>query len=67
MINIAKQKELGLIPASWEISPRDSEVPAWDSLDAAKQKECSDRMAAFVERRHQEETTRARSRERTRR
>ena len=44
----ARQKESGLIPASWQMSPRDPEVPAWDSLDEAKRKACSDRMAAYA-------------------
>jgi len=44
----ARQKESGLIPASWQMSPRDSDVPVWDSLDEAKQKECSDRMSGYA-------------------
>lgn len=44
----ARQKESGLIPASWKMSPRDSGVPAWDSLDEQKQKESADRMSAYA-------------------
>lgn len=44
----ARQKASGLIPASWELSPRDPEVPAWDTLDAKQQTECADRMAAYA-------------------
>ncbi|MEK7951816.1 arylsulfatase [Luteolibacter soli] len=44
----ARQKESGLIPASWQLSPRDAEVPAWDSLDEKQQKECADRMSAYA-------------------
>jgi arylsulfatase A-like enzyme len=43
-----RQKQSGLIPASWRISPRDPEVPAWDSLDARQQDECADRMTAYA-------------------
>jgi len=43
-----KQQASGLIPASWKLSPRDPEVPAWDSLDKEKQAECSFRMAAYA-------------------
>lgn len=44
----ARQKESGLIPASWNMSPRDPEVPAWDSLDEAQRKECADRMSGYA-------------------
>lgn len=44
----ARQKESGLIPASWKMSPRDPEVPAWDSLDETQRKECDARMAAYA-------------------
>lgn len=44
----ANQKKSGLIPASWKMSPRDSEVPAWDSLDETQRKECADRMSAYA-------------------
>lgn len=43
----ARQQKSGLIPAAWKLSPRDEEVPAWDTLDDA-QKEASDSvMAAY--------------------
>ncbi|MBB5351328.1 arylsulfatase [Haloferula luteola] len=44
----ARQKASGLIPASWELTPRDPEVPAWETLDPQKQQECSDRMSAYA-------------------
>lgn len=44
----ARQKESGLIPASWEMSPRDPEVPSWDSLDESQRKECADRMSGYA-------------------
>lgn len=44
----ARQKESGLIPKSWKLSPRDPEVPAWDSLSAQQRKECSFRMGAYA-------------------
>ncbi|MCW1884942.1 arylsulfatase [Luteolibacter flavescens] len=44
----ARQQASGLIPAGWKMSPRDPEVPAWDSLDETKQKESADRMAAYA-------------------
>lgn len=44
----ARQKESGLIPAAWKMSPRDPEVPAWDTLDKAQQEICERRMAAYA-------------------
>lgn len=44
----ARQKESGLIPASWKLSPRDPDVPAWDSLDEQKRQESSFRMGAYA-------------------
>jgi arylsulfatase len=43
-----RQLASGLIPATWKLTPRDPEVPAWDSLDAAQQDECDHRMAAYA-------------------
>lgn len=43
-----KQREIGLIPKSWQLSPRDAKVPDWTSLEKAKQDECSFRMAAYA-------------------
>lgn len=43
-----KQLELGIIPKSWELSPRPALVPAWNDLsDKDQQWECR-RMAAFA-------------------
>ena len=44
----ARQKASGLIPSSWKLSPRDPEVPAWDSLGDRQKKECSFRMGAYA-------------------
>jgi arylsulfatase A-like enzyme len=43
-----RQIELGLIDSKWKLSPRDSKVPAWDTLDEAKQKEQDLTMAAYA-------------------
>jgi arylsulfatase A-like enzyme len=44
----ARQRESGLIPAAWKMSPRDPEVPAWDSLDKEQQEICERRMGAYA-------------------
>ena len=44
----ARQRASGLIPESWKLSPRDEEVPAWDTLDPQQQADCSFRMAAYA-------------------
>ncbi len=44
----ARQQASGLIPTHWKLSPRDPEVPAWDSLKPKQQAECSLRMAAYA-------------------
>jgi arylsulfatase len=43
-----RQLASGLIPASSKLTPRDLEVPAWDSLDPAQQDQCDHRMAAYA-------------------
>ncbi|WP_417375646.1 arylsulfatase [Gimesia maris] len=45
---LAKQKSLGLLPASTQLSPRDSEVPAWDTLTEKKQDEMDLKMAIYA-------------------
>ncbi|WP_291168037.1 arylsulfatase [Gimesia sp.] len=45
---LAKQKELGLLPANTKLSPRDSEVPAWDTLSEKKQDEMDLKMAVYA-------------------
>ncbi|WP_417391469.1 arylsulfatase [Gimesia sp.] len=45
---LAKQKELGLLPANTKLSPRDSEVPAWDTLSEKKQDEMDLKMAIYA-------------------
>jgi arylsulfatase A-like enzyme len=42
-----RQIKLGLIDPKWKLSPRASDVPDWDSLDAAKQKEMDMHMAVY--------------------
>ncbi len=44
----ARQQQSGLIPASWKMSQRDPEVPAWDTVDKDQQKICSLRMSAYA-------------------
>ncbi|MES2657660.1 MAG: arylsulfatase [Verrucomicrobiota bacterium] len=43
-----KQIKLGLIDPKWPLSPRDPEVPAWDSLSLDKQDEMDLRMAIYA-------------------
>jgi len=43
-----RQISSGQIPATWKLSPRDPDVPAWDSLDEKKQAESAFRMAAYA-------------------
>jgi len=43
-----KQIRLGLIDPKWKLSPRDERVPAWDSLEPAKQDEMDLRMAIYA-------------------
>jgi len=43
-----KQKELGLIPQDMALPPRNSLVPAWDSLNATQQKQEAKKMEIFA-------------------
>jgi arylsulfatase A-like enzyme len=43
-----RQLESGLIPKSWKLSPRDPEVPAWDSLDEQTRSNTSALMSAYA-------------------
>lgn len=43
-----KQIDLGLIDPKWKLSPREKEVPAWDSLDTKKKEEMALRMAVYA-------------------
>lgn len=45
---LVKQKSLGLLPASTKLSPRDSEVPAWETLSEKKQDEMDLKMAIYA-------------------
>jgi arylsulfatase A-like enzyme len=44
----ARQQASGLIPSEWKLSPRDSDVPAWNSLDGEVRRHCASRMAAYA-------------------
>jgi arylsulfatase len=44
----ARQQESGLIPRSWKLSPRDPDVPAWDSLSKKKQQQSASLMSAYA-------------------
>lgn len=44
----ARQKKSGLISAQTKLSPRDSKVPAWDTLKEQKQKEMALKMAIYA-------------------
>jgi arylsulfatase len=43
-----RQIASGLIPAAWKMTPRDPEVPAWESLDESQRDQCDHRMAAYA-------------------
>lgn len=43
-----RQKQLGLIPATAVMSPRDAEVPAWESLPEEKKQDMAMRMAVYA-------------------
>lgn len=43
-----KQKELGFFDASAKLSPRDSEVPAWEEISKEEQKSFAKRMAIYA-------------------
>jgi arylsulfatase len=43
-----RQTELGLIDPNWKLSPRDNQVPAWETLDAEQQSLESLRMAVYA-------------------
>ena len=45
---LARQIESGLMPDDAKLSPRDSSVPAWESLNAEKQKEMDLKMAVYA-------------------
>ncbi len=44
----ARQKELGVIPASSQLTPRPKELPAWDSLSEKEQKLYAHMMEVFA-------------------
>lgn len=45
---LARQIELGILPAGTSLSPRDEEVRAWDSLTETQQTELDYRMAVYA-------------------
>jgi len=44
----ARQKEIGVIPASAELTPRPKEIPAWDSLTGSQKKLLSHQMEVYA-------------------
>lgn len=44
----ARQKKLGIIPATTKLTPRPSELPAWDSLSAEGKKVLARQMEAYA-------------------
>jgi len=44
----ARQQELGIVNVEWPLSPRDSTIEAWDTLDAAQQDALDLRMAIYA-------------------
>jgi arylsulfatase len=46
--SFARQKELGVIPANTELTPRPKEIPAWDSLSADQKKLLAHQMEVYA-------------------
>lgn len=46
--SFARQKELGVIPANAELTPRPKEIPAWDSLSADEKKLVTRQMEVYA-------------------
>jgi len=46
--SFARQKELGVIPANAELTPRPKEIPAWDSLTADQKKLLAHQMEVYA-------------------
>jgi arylsulfatase A-like enzyme len=44
----ARQKEMGIIPANTELSPRDPAAKAWDSMPETARKDLAHRMAVYA-------------------
>jgi len=44
----ARMRELGILPTDWEVSPRDLQAPAWESLSAEDQDWEDARMATYA-------------------
>jgi len=44
----ARQVQRGLVPADWELSPRDSVVPPWEALPPERQREEARLMAVYA-------------------
>lgn len=44
----ARQRELGILPAEWTMSPRDAQSPNWESLSAERQDWEDARMATYA-------------------
>lgn len=43
-----RMRQMGILDATWELSPRDDEVPAWDSLTPEQQDEFDLRMSIYA-------------------
>jgi arylsulfatase len=43
-----RQRALGIVDPKWPLSPRDPQVPAWDSLSAAQRKKMSRKMGVYA-------------------
>jgi arylsulfatase len=46
--SFARQKELGVIPANAELTPRPKDIPAWDSLSAEQKRLVSRQMEVYA-------------------
>lgn len=44
----AKQKKLGVVKAAWPLTPRDEQVPAWDTLPEAEKDDMDLRMSVYA-------------------
>lgn len=43
-----KQKQLGIVPDQWELSPRDADAVAWKTLSLAQRADLSHRMSVYA-------------------
>ncbi len=45
---VERMRQMGILDGAWELSPRDEDVPAWDSLTPQQQDEFDMRMAIYA-------------------